>query len=129
MSSMIKEHENETERKQWYDKISRSYRKEEAGTTTLLFGGLTMMHDSLIEGAMRGLGYRLKALDCPNLESLQVGREFGNRGQCNPTYFTVGNLIKYLRKLERDGKSKQEIINDYYLLLPDRADRADLVRI
>ncbi len=116
MSSMIKEHENETERKQWYDKISRSYRKEEAGTTTLLFGGLTMMHDSLIEGAMRGLGYRLKALDCPNLESLQVGREFGNRGQCNPTYFTVGNLIKYLRKLERDGKSKQEIINDYLFI-------------
>ena len=24
------------------------------------------------------------------------GKEFGNRGQCNPTYFTVGNLVKYL---------------------------------
>lgn len=113
---MIKEPETRKERKQWYDTISRSYRKEEAGTTTLLFGGLTMMHDSLIEGAMRGLGYRLKALDCPDLESLQIGREFGNRGQCNPTYFTVGNLIKYLKKLENEGESKQEIIKNYLFI-------------
>ena len=34
--------------------------------------------------------------DCPTTEGFQTGKEFGNRGQCNPTYFTVGNLVKYL---------------------------------
>ena len=42
------------------------------------------------------LGYNVQMLDCPTNEGLQTGKEFGNRGQCNPTYFTVGNLVKYL---------------------------------
>lgn len=103
-------------KKQWFESVPRSYSKSEVGTTTILFGGLTMMHDSLIEGALRGLGYNIKALDCPDLESLRIGREFGNRGQCNPTYFTVGNLIKNLRKLEEDGKTKKDIIKNYLFI-------------
>ena len=46
--------------------------------------------------ALRGIGYNVQMLECPTNEALQVGKEFGNRGQCNPTYFTVGNLVKYL---------------------------------
>ena len=26
----------------------------------------------------------------PDNDALRYGKEFGNRGQCNPTYFTVG---------------------------------------
>ena len=44
----------------------------------------------------RGLGYKVEVLDVPDNDALQLGKEFGNRGQCNPTYFTVGNLVKYL---------------------------------
>ncbi|MFY9909219.1 MAG: hypothetical protein WCF22_18275 [Candidatus Sulfotelmatobacter sp.] len=42
-----------------------------------------------------------------------MGREFGNPAQCNPTFFTVGNLIRYLRGLEAHGHSKQEIVDNY----------------
>ena len=100
-------------RKHWYDPVYRHFSKKEKKTTTILFGGLTMLHDTLIEAAIRSLGYNIKALDCPDITSLQLGREFGNRGQCNPTYFTVGNLIKYLKQLEREGTSKEEIIKNY----------------
>ncbi len=41
-------------------------------------------------------GLKFEILPEPDNSSLQVGREFGNRGQCNPTYFTVGNLVKHL---------------------------------
>lgn len=41
-------------------------------------------------------GLKFEILPEPDNDSLQVGREFGNRGQCNPTYFTVGNLVKHL---------------------------------
>lgn len=99
---------------QWFDPVPRQFLAKEKPNTTLLFGGLTMAHDYLVEGALKGLGYRVKHLDCPDNESLRLGKEFGNRGQCNPTYFTVGNLIKnlqYLRDVE--GKSKEEIIKNY----------------
>ena len=67
--------------------------------TTILLGGLTMAHDYLIEGALRGIGYEARALDVADNTSLRYGKEFGNRGQCNPTYFTVGNLVKHLVEL------------------------------
>lgn len=108
--------DSNVKRAQWYDEVPRHYSKGEKNKTTILFGGLTVMHDTLIEAAIRGLGYNIKALDCPDLASLQVGREFGNRGQCNPTYFTVGNLIKFLKNLEREGKSKEEIIRNYLFI-------------
>ncbi|MGG1314668.1 hypothetical protein [Cohnella laeviribosi] len=76
-----------------------------------------MAHDYLIEGALQGLGYRVEHLDCPDNESLRYGKEFGNRGQCNPTYFTDGNLIKHLHYLhEVEGKSKEEIIRNYLFI-------------
>jgi len=89
----------------------RPFTKEERHHTTILFGGLTYTHDYLLEGALKGLGYRAKSLPVPDNHSLSLGREFGNRGQCNPTYYTVGNLIKYLKNLEREGE--KEIENRY----------------
>jgi predicted nucleotide-binding protein (sugar kinase/HSP70/actin superfamily) len=55
-------------------------------------------------------------MDVPSNEALQYGREFGNRGQCNPTYFTVGNLVKHLTDLEESGVPKQDIIDNYVFL-------------
>ena len=49
----------------------------------------------------------------PNVKAFQTGKEYGNNGQCNPTYFTVGNLVQYLQNLEEQGLTKQEIIDRY----------------
>ncbi|GMA62563.1 2-hydroxyglutaryl-CoA dehydratase [Alicyclobacillus fastidiosus] len=101
-------------REQWFDPVPRQFLNKDKASTTILFGGLTMAHDYLVEGALSGLGYQVKHLDCPDTESLRYGKEFGNRGQCNPTYFTVGNLIKYLTQLrDEEGKSKEEIVRNY----------------
>lgn len=105
---------SQNKKDQWFDPVPRQFLAKDRTTTTLLFGGLTMAHDYLVEGALKGLGYRVKHMDCPDSESLRYGKEFGNRGQCNPTYFTVGNLIKYLHHLrDVEGKSKEEIIKNY----------------
>jgi predicted nucleotide-binding protein (sugar kinase/HSP70/actin superfamily) len=45
-----------------------------------------------------------------------LGKEYGNNGQCNPTYFTVGNLVQFLQGLETEGKTRQEIIDNYIFL-------------
>lgn len=99
---------------QWFDPVPRRFLAKDKAATTILFGGLTMAQDYLVEGALSGLGYRVKHMDCPDNDSLRFGKEFGNRGQCNPTYFTVGNLIKYLHHLrDVEGKSKEEIVGNY----------------
>lgn len=92
------------------------FTRRERGEVTILLGGLTIAHDRLVEGAFRGLGYRIKALDCPDLEALRMGKEFGNRGQCNPTYFTVGNLVKHLTELRDGGMSSEEIVKRHVFL-------------
>ena len=93
------------------------FTKAEKSKITLLIGGLTMAHDFLVEGAFRNLGYQVLALDAPDQEALQAGKEFGNRGQCNPTYFTVGNLVKFLIHLrDKKGMSTPEIIEKFVFL-------------
>ena len=99
------------ERKQWADTMLRpEVKRKERQNITLLCGGLTAAQDFLVEGALKGQGYSVKHLDVPDNAALQVGKEFGNRGQCNPTYFTVGNLVKYLVDQRQKGLSDQEII-------------------
>jgi predicted nucleotide-binding protein (sugar kinase/HSP70/actin superfamily) len=50
----------------------------------------------------------------PDNAGLQVGKEFGNRGQCNPTYFTVGGLVKHLIDLrDKKGLTSEEIVENY----------------
>jgi predicted nucleotide-binding protein (sugar kinase/HSP70/actin superfamily) len=81
--------------------------------TTVLYGGLTWKHERLIHGALAGLGYAPEALPVPDVAAFQLGKEYGNNGQCNPTYFTVGNLVQHLQKLESDGMARQDIIDKY----------------
>ena len=89
----------------------RPFTRSERGHTTLLFGGLTWKHEKLVQGALEGLGYLARPVPTPNVRAFQTGKEYGNNGQCNPTYFTVGNLVQYLQTLEAEGMSKQDIID------------------
>ena len=101
----------------WHDPNPQAFSRDQRETTTILLGGLTLAHDMLLTAALGGLGYKLTALDCPDVEALRFGKEFGNRGQCNPTYFTVGNLIKRLSHLrDQQGIPVQEIVDRYVFL-------------
>jgi len=93
--------------------VERPFTGEERQRVTILFGGLTWKHEKLVQAVFHGSGYRCEILPNPNLPAYHLGREFGNPAQCNPTYFTVGNLIQYLRGLEARGLSKHEILDNY----------------
>src|SRR5437868_8718369 len=90
-----------------------AFRAEERDHVTILFGGLTWKHEALIRSVFQGSGYKCEIVPCPDVPAFQLGKEYGNNGQCNPTYFTVGNLVQYLQKLEAQGMSRQDIINNY----------------
>src|SRR5882672_2837367 len=96
--------------KQWFDEVPNTFTKAQRAHTTVLVSGLTMAHDLFVQAALRGIGYKVMAMDVPDNDALQYGREYGNRGQCNPTYFTVGNLVKYLDGLRDQGMAKEDIV-------------------
>ncbi len=83
------------------------------GESIVLFGGLTPLKDHLLWASIQTFGGRYVALPTPDNESFRLGKMYGNRGQCNPTYFTSGNLIKYLQNLEKEGTPREEIVRRY----------------
>jgi predicted nucleotide-binding protein (sugar kinase/HSP70/actin superfamily) len=102
----------------WVDQmVNPQFTKSQRATTTLLVSGLTQAHDYLVKAALSGIGYKVEVIDCPDNDALRYGKEFGNRGQCNPTYFTVGNLVKFLTERGRDqGLSQKEVVDKYVFL-------------
>jgi predicted nucleotide-binding protein (sugar kinase/HSP70/actin superfamily) len=84
--------------------------------TTILFGGLSPRHDRLMEGVLKGLGYRARALPNVSLAGYERAKEYGNNGLCNPTYFTVGSLVRHLQDLEALGMSREEIVARHVFL-------------
>lgn len=91
----------------------RPFLAHERGRVTILFGGLTWKHEELIRAVFQGNGYRSERLPNAEVADFQAGKEYGNNGQCNPTYFTVGNLVRFLQGLEAQGIPRQEIIDNY----------------
>ena len=69
---------------QWLDDmVNLQFTRKERDNVTLLIGGLTLAHDYLIEGALKGIGYNVEMLNVPDTAAFQAGKEFGNRGGDN----------------------------------------------
>jgi len=98
---------------QYRRQAERPFTADERGRVTIILGGLTWKHEWLIRSAFESAGYKVALLPTPDVSSFQIGKEFGNNGQCNPTYFMVGQLITFLRDLEAKGLSRQEILDNY----------------
>ncbi len=100
---------------QWSDPMrAPKLAKREKANVTLLLGGLSLAHDELVRAGIASLGYKIEALPVADNAAYQRGKELGSRGQCNPAYFTVGNLVQYLTRLRDErGLSTEEIIANY----------------
>ena len=53
----------------WIDEVPQAFTAKQREHTTILMGGLTMAQDYILQGAMEGLGYKVKALDVPRPRS------------------------------------------------------------
>jgi predicted nucleotide-binding protein (sugar kinase/HSP70/actin superfamily) len=106
------------EKTPWTDKmVDPQFTASQRESTTLLVSGLTQAHDLFVKGALKGLGYNVEVIDVPDNDALRYGKEFGNRGQCNPTYFTVGNLVKFLTERSRaEGLTPKQMVDKYVFL-------------
>jgi predicted nucleotide-binding protein (sugar kinase/HSP70/actin superfamily) len=95
----------------------RPFTRAERERVTVLFGGLTTRHEQLVLAGLEGLGYQVDVIPTPEKADFQAGKEYGNNGQCNPTYFTVGALVNYLKDLrDRRGLSRDQILDEYVFI-------------
>jgi predicted nucleotide-binding protein (sugar kinase/HSP70/actin superfamily) len=99
--------------KHFHKPIERPFTAEERKRVTILFGGLTWKHEEFIRAVFQNSGYKCERLPVPAVPDFQAGKEFGNNGQCNPTYFTVGNLVRHLQSLESSGIPRQNILDNF----------------
>jgi len=100
--------------KQFRRPVERGFTRRERGQVTIWMGGLTMRHEELIKAGLEGLGYKIGLIPTPVKADFQAGKEFGNNGQCNPTYFTVGALVNHLRRLrDEQNVPLESILNDH----------------
>jgi len=87
----------------------------EKGHTTIIYCGLNVAGEEVALGVLEGLGYRAQRLPIPDHEALAIGKEYCNRAQCNPTYYMVGNLLKFLFERRHQGLADAEIEDRYAL--------------
>ncbi|PYY03594.1 MAG: activator of (R)-2-hydroxyglutaryl-CoA dehydratase [Acidobacteria bacterium] len=99
--------------KHFHRPIERAFTAAERDRVTILIGGLTWKHEKVMKAVFEACGYKCDVLPTPDVAAFQLGKEYGNNGQCNPTYFTVGNLVQYLQLLESAGVPKQDILDNY----------------
>lgn len=100
----------------WREYFSQPFTRAQRSSTTILMAGLTLNHDALVCAAARGFGYKMEVLPVPDNKALNIGKEYGNRGQCNPAYYTIGNLVRTLRDLEARGHRRESLIRDFIFL-------------
>jgi predicted nucleotide-binding protein (sugar kinase/HSP70/actin superfamily) len=93
--------------------VERPFTASERHRVTVLFGGLTSKHDRLLRAVFESCGHRSVALPEPDRAACHVGKQYCDNGVCNPAYFTIGNLILYLQRLEASGLSRSDIIDQY----------------
>ncbi|MCS6858037.1 MAG: 2-hydroxyglutaryl-CoA dehydratase [Sandaracinaceae bacterium] len=102
----------------WVDRmLNPTVRSHERPSVEIMVSGLTPIQDHFVEAALSGLGYRMRWIGTADQKALQIGKEFGNRGQCNPTHYTVGNLVKELIRLrDEEGIPTEQIIANHVFL-------------
>ena len=59
----------------WRDDNPTKFTAKQREHTTILISGLTMSHDLFLQGALRGIGYKVTAIDCPDNLALNFGKE------------------------------------------------------
>lgn len=97
----------------------RPFTSAEKEHVTLLFGGLSVAHDRLLEATLHSLGYKARNIPMPNKQDFHAGREHCNPGQCNPVYFVIGAVINFLEQLRcEQGLSRQQIVDEYLFITP-----------
>ncbi len=99
---------------QWEGYRNPPWLKQDKGRVTVLYNFIERRKSFFMRAYWERHGYRYEDLGDHVKEDVRFGKEYGNRMECNPMYFTSGSLIRNLLRIEREtGLSKEEIAKRY----------------
>jgi predicted nucleotide-binding protein (sugar kinase/HSP70/actin superfamily) len=102
---------------QWQGYTLPVWKKKDKHKVTILFNFVERRKSFFMMAYFKRKGYLVRDLGDHIKEDVRWGKEFGNRMECNPMYFTSGSLIRNLFKLmEETGLTKEQIVERYLFL-------------
>jgi predicted nucleotide-binding protein (sugar kinase/HSP70/actin superfamily) len=103
--------------KQWDGFVNAPWTRREKKDVTILYNVVERRKSYFFRAYFERHGYRYRDLGDHIKEDVRWGKEWGNRMECNPMYFTSGSLIRNLMKIHREeGLSKEEIVRKFVFL-------------
>jgi predicted nucleotide-binding protein (sugar kinase/HSP70/actin superfamily) len=102
---------------QWKGYPHPPWLKKDKKKVTLLFGFVERRKSYFLSAYFKRKGFRSMDLGDHIKEDIFWGKEYGNRMECNPMYFTSGSLLRNLMKIHNEtGLTKTEIVERYVFL-------------
>jgi len=102
---------------QWDGYPNPAWLKKDKKKVTLLFNFVERRKSFFLQAYFHRHGFIYKDLGDHIYEDVRWGKEYGNRMECNPMYFTSGSIIKNLFQIQKEtGLTKEEIVNKYVFL-------------
>ena len=102
---------------QWSGYKNPLWRKRDKNKVTILYNVIERRKSFFLGAYLKRNGYKYMDLGDHIKEDVRWGKEWGNRSECNPMYFTSGSLIRNLVKIQQEtGLSKEEIVEKYIFL-------------
>ncbi len=106
-----------TKDQQWNGYANPPWYKKDKKKVTVLFNFVERRKSYFLQAYFHRRGYIYKDLGDHVSEDVRWGKEYGNRMQCNPLYFTSGSIIKELFQIQKEtGLSKEDISKKYVFL-------------
>jgi predicted nucleotide-binding protein (sugar kinase/HSP70/actin superfamily) len=102
---------------QWKGYDNPVWHRKDKKKVTILYNLIERRKSYFFQAFLKRSGYNFIDLGDHVKEDVRWGKEYGNRMECNPMYFTSGSIIRNLIKIhEETGLSKDEIVNKYVFL-------------
>jgi predicted nucleotide-binding protein (sugar kinase/HSP70/actin superfamily) len=93
------------------------WRRKDKHSVTVLYNVVERRKSFFLRAFWERNGFRCIDMGDHRHDDMRLGKEFGNRMECNPMYFTCGSLLRSLFDIEREtGKSKEQIVRDYVFI-------------
>ena len=102
---------------QWQGYRTLPWPKKEKKDATVMFNFVERRKSYFLKAYFDRNGFKSYDMGDHIKEDVRWGKEYGNRMECNPMYFTSGSLIRNLLRIEREtGLTKAEIVEKYVFL-------------
>lgn len=100
----------------WLGYANPLWNRKKKKDVTILYNTIERRKSYFLRAYFERFGFKYKDLGDHIKDDVSLGKEYGNRMECSPMYFTSGALLRALFALEKEGLSKEEIVERYVFL-------------